>query len=106
MASIFAALGRSFRFQLEVNDWTDELKNEMSGGISDESLQNASRFIGQAVRAPQYTDQMVKEMQRLVEDCNNLGTRFLDVQRLVEKAALSSKDKAQELREVPQLLKL
>ena len=68
MPSIFTALGRSFDFQLEVNDWTDELKNETSGGISDESLQNANRFIRKTTREPQSVDQMVKETQQLVED--------------------------------------
>ncbi|THH31268.1 hypothetical protein EUX98_g2920 [Antrodiella citrinella] len=97
MTSIFSLLtpfnGR------RTDDWTDDLKKETSGEISKKAREDANKAIEEASKSPQTLVQMIKEMQELVKDGNDLDTRLLDIQNLVEKANIPSKREAKTHRE-------
>ncbi|KAH8105142.1 hypothetical protein BXZ70DRAFT_506567 [Cristinia sonorae] len=79
------------------DDWIDDLKEKTEGKISDESRKNANKALEEASKKS--LSESIKEIQALVKEGNDLDTRLFDIARLAEKAKLSSKAEAKEIRD-------
>lgn len=85
------------------DDWIDDLKEKTEGKISDESRKNANKALEEASKKS--LSESIKEIRALVKEGNDLDTRLFDIARLAEKANLSSKAEAKQIRDVSSLLR-
>ncbi|KAI0073970.1 hypothetical protein K474DRAFT_119710 [Panus rudis PR-1116 ss-1] len=96
-ASTVTTTPRLHTLTMSDTDFYKELEEATSKPISDKSLEKANESLQKA--SQQTLTDSIKEIQQLVYDGNAIDTRLLSAAHLIEKADISSKDKATQLRE-------